>query len=76
MIITTKAGDVLDLLCYRHLNSTQAIATILHNNPQLADLDPQGLPAGIEIDMGDVSLTTITANAEAELDTDAVFLWD
>ena len=75
MRISTQAGDTLDLLCYRYFKEVNSVATILHNNPQLAGLDPQGLPAGIVIDLGDVP-TPAEKTAVPAVKTSSVFLWD
>lgn len=64
-IYTTRNGDVLDWICWRHYQTEAAIAEVLAANPHLSSL-PVILPAGISI-----SLPPITPRAA----TEEVDLW-
>ncbi len=73
MMIITQDGDVLDLLCLTHMGHESAVADVLQKNLHLADLDPQGLPGGVPIDLGE----TAVATAERQPITgSSVQLWD
>lgn len=54
-VYRTRAGDVLDELCWRHYDRRAgAVETVLKANPGLADHGPI-LPAGLRIDLPDLS---------------------
>jgi phage tail protein X len=46
VIYTTKEGDVLDWICWKHYGTTAVFEQVLAANPTLTD---EKLPAGIEV---------------------------
>jgi len=51
MIVTARAGETLDEICWRMLGRTQGLTELaLERNRGLADLGPE-LPAGTQVDL-------------------------
>jgi phage tail protein X len=50
--VTAHQGDSVDSLCYRHLGSSDAVETVLDQNPGLAALGPI-LPMGTVVVLPD-----------------------
>jgi phage tail protein X len=45
---TTKEGDVLDWICWKHYGTTAVLEQVLAANPDLTD---EKLPAGITVEL-------------------------
>jgi phage tail protein X len=52
VIYTTKEGDVLDWICYKHYGTTSVLKQVLAANPDLTD---EKLPAGIAVKLPYIS---------------------
>ena len=52
MNVTAHQGDSIDSLCYRHLGNSDAVETVLDQNPGLAALGPI-LPMGTVVTLPD-----------------------
>lgn len=63
----TKAGEVLDLLCYQYQGNANDIERVLSRNPQLAACDEQSLPAGVVIEFEEIVVQQVPTS---------VNLWD
>lgn len=48
IIYTTKDGDMLDRICWKHYGTESTVTEVLETNPGLADLGAV-LEAGVEI---------------------------
>jgi phage tail protein X len=48
VVYTTKEGDILDWICWKHYGTTAALETVLAVNPDVTDYK---LPAGIIINL-------------------------
>jgi phage tail protein X len=48
VIYTTQSNDTLDLICFNHYGSTDALKAVLDVNPTLADA-PALLPQGLSV---------------------------
>ena len=48
IVCTTKDGDLLDWICFRHYGSTAMVPAVLAANPDLAAQPPR-LPRGVSI---------------------------
>lgn len=68
MKATALQGDSVDSLCYRHLGSSDAVETVLDQNPGLAALGPI-LPMGTVVTLPD-------AGAPVAKKTNLIQLWD
>ena len=68
MKATAMQGDSIDSLCYRHLGNSDAVETVLDQNPGLAALGPI-LPMGTVVTLPDAS----AASAKKK---DLIQLWD
>ena len=66
VLYTTLDGDTLDLICWNHYGSTDAVLSVLAVNPLLANA-PAVLTQGVKITLPDWTAPTA--------ETKAVVLW-
>ncbi|XVJ50887.1 MAG: phage tail protein [Vampirovibrio sp.] len=52
VLYTTQDGDTLDLICFQHYGSTDAVLTVLESNPLIANA-PAELTQGVKIILPD-----------------------
>lgn len=72
VIYTSREGDTVDLVCYRHYGNTVGkVEAVLAANPGLAALGPI-LPKGTEFTLPDLA----APEQQATIKTGTVKLWD